>query len=290
MASAIGLSQALGLIAGSPLAKAGSVIAEKLPVTKSMGIGGLGALLSQVMSTGSLAGIMQNPMAALTGQLQSQVQLAAASVQSALGSTGQGLVAALSGAGGLGDAVTALKAAGDNLSGLGANPQGFFDLLAHGNAVATLGASVPAAMSLAQATGPVDSAVLLTETQRQVGTVVQAAIGGTMSPGDAAAAVSQQAATIRGVVDASAAAIQMGQTAAPLLAIASSVAGALAVPSSSQATPFQGVLGTLVQSDARRAMDAAVAMSLGAGARAHEGVQAPLPLLARLLKTIRGEG
>ena len=289
MAAAIGLPQALGLIAGSPLAKAGSVIAEKLPVTKSMGIAGLGPLLGQVMETGGLAGIMQNPMAALTGQIQAQATAAAGQVQTALGEAGQGIVTALSGAGGLTEAVTALRQAGDGLAGLGPNPQGFFDLIAHGNVVSMLGADAPAAMSLARVVAPVDSAALLAETQAQVGSVVQAAIGGTTAPEAAAAAITEQVAAIRGVVDGSAVAIQMGQTAAPLLAIASSVAGALAVPSAASATPLQVLLGSLVQPEARQAMDAAVSASLGAGAKAHEGVAEPLPMLRRLLKAIRGE-
>ncbi|MCJ2036400.1 hypothetical protein [Methylobacterium sp. J-068] len=289
MASGIKLPQALGLIAGSPLAKAGSVIAEKLPVTKSMGISGLGGLLSQVMSSGSLTGIMQNPMAALTSQLQAQAQQSTADVQSALGEVGQPLMAALSGGGGLAEAVIALRQAGDNLSGLGANPQGFFDLMAHTNTVGMLGEHAPAPMAFAKAAGPVDSAELLAEVQRQVEAVVQAAIGGTMAPDAAAAMISAQASAIWTVIDASMGAIQMGQNAVPMLAIASSVAGALAVPSSSSPTSVQNVIGTLVQPEARQVMDAAVTASLGVGANVHEGSKETLSLLGRLLKSIRGE-
>ncbi|MCJ2031295.1 hypothetical protein MKK50_18170 [Methylobacterium sp. J-043] len=189
-----GLSQALGLIAGSPLAKAGSVIAEKLPVTKSMGLGGIGGLLSQVMQDGNLSSIMQNPVAAIAGQVQAQVQGAVAQVQAALGGAGAGLVNALSGAGGIGEAVGALKAAGDHLSGLGADPQGFFDLVAHGNMAGMLGDGAPPAMSYARAAGPVTSAPTLAETQALIDDTVQQSISGALDP-DAAAATSDSTRT-----------------------------------------------------------------------------------------------
>ncbi len=287
--ASFGLSQALGLIAGSPLAKAGSVIAEKLPVTKSMGLGGIGGLLSQVMQDGNLSSIMQNPVAAIAGQVQAQVQGAVAQVQATLGGAGAGLVSALSGAGGIGEAVGALKAAGDHLSGLGADPQGFFDLLAHGNMVGMLGDGAPAAMGYARAAGPVTSAPVLAQTQAIIDDTVRWAVAGTLAPDAAAALIQQQADTLRAIVADSADAIARGQAAAPLLGIASAVGGALAVPSWGQATPMQSVLATLVRPQARAVMDAAVQASLGAGAGAHADVRAPLPLLAALLKKIRGE-
>lgn len=287
--AAFGLSQALGLIAGSPLSKAGTVIAEKLPVTKSMGLSGIGGMLSQVMSDGNLSSIMKNPVAALAGQVQAQAAAAGTQVQSALGDSGAGIVNALSGAGGLSEAVSGLKAAGDRLSGLGADPQGFFDLLGHGNTVGMLGAATPPAMSFDRAAGPVTSAPALLMTQAAVDDAVQAAVAGTLPPDQAAAHIQQQAAILRAITDGSASAIAMGQGAAPMLAIAAAVGGALAVPSWASPTPIQAVLGTLVQPEARRTMDAAVAASLGAGAKAHEGIREPLSMLGRLLKKIRGE-
>lgn len=283
-----GLSQALGLIAGSPLSKAGSVIAEKLPVTKSMGLGGIGGMLSQVLNDGNLSSIMQNPAAAIAGQVQAQVQGAVAQVQAALGGAGAGLVSALSGAGGISEAVGALKAAGDHLSGLGADPQGFFDLVAHGNMAGMLGDGAPPVMSYARAAGPVTSAPALAETQALIDDTVQRAVAGTLGPDEAAAIIRQRAAMIQGIVTDSATALAAGQAAAPLLGIASAAGGALAVPSWALATPIQGVLATLVQPQARAAMDAAVQASLGAGVGAHNGVAEPLSVLSALLRKIRG--
>lgn len=284
-----GLSQALGLIAGSPLSKAGSVIAEKLPVTKSMGLGGIGGMLSQVLNDGNLSSIMQNPVAAIAGQVQAQVQGAVAQVQAALGGGGAGLVSALSGAGGVSEAVGALKAAGDHLSGLGADPQGFFDLVAHGNMAVMLGADAPSVMSYDRAAAPITSGPVLAETQTLIDQTVQQAISGALDPSAAAVIIQQQTAALQAITAESANAIAMGQAAAPLLGIASAVGGALAVPSWSAQTAAQSVLATLVQPQARAVMDAAVRASLGAGAGAHDEIAAPLSMLGRLLKTIRGE-
>lgn len=284
-----GLSQALGLIAGSPLSKAGSVIAEKLPVTKSMGLGGIGGMLSQVLNDGNLSSIMQNPVAAIAGQVQAQVQGAVAQVQAALGGAGASLVSSLSGTGGISEAVGALKVAGDHLSGLGADPQGFFDLVAHGNMAGMLGADAPDAMSYERAAAPITSGPVLAETQALIDQTVQQAISGALDPNAAAAIIQQQTAALQAITAESANAIAMGQAAAPLLGIASAVGGALAVPSSSLQTPIQSVLATLVQPQARRVMDEAVRASLGAGAGAHADVGRPLSVLSALLKKIRGE-
>lgn len=283
-----GLSQALGLIAGSPLSKAGTVIAEKLPVTKSMGLGGIGGLLSKVLQDGNLSSIMQNPAAAIAGQVQAQVQGAVSQLSASIGGGAAGLVNALSGAGGLSSAIGALKAAGDALSGLGASPQGFFDLVAHGNMIGALGADAPAAMSYGRAAGPVTSGPALAEAGALVDDTVRQVLAGSM-PADAAAAIIQQRADmLRAIAADSADALARGQAAAPLLGIASAIGGALAVPSSMKPTPIQDVLATLVQPQARAAMDAAAQASLGAGAAAHDGVRSPMPLLSALLKKIRG--
>lgn len=284
-----GLSQALGLIAGSPLSKAGSVIAEKLPVTKSMGLGGIGGMLSQVLNDGNLSSIMQNPAAAIAGQVQAQVQGAVAQVQATLGGAGAGLVSALSGAGGIGEAVGALKAAGDHLSGLGADPQGFFDLVAHGNMAGMLGADAPSAMSYDRAAAPITSGPVLADARSLIDDTVQQAVAGTLSPDAAAAIIRDRAEVLRAITADSADAIARGQAAAPLLGIASAIGGALAVPSSSLQTPIQIVLATLVQPQAREAMDEAVRSSLGAGAGAHVDVGRPLSALSALLRKIRGE-
>jgi hypothetical protein len=254
------LPQALQLISGVPLAKVGSVFAEKLSITKRLdGGAGLGSLMAQVLKNGNLSSIMQNPMAALTQGIQSQLS---------------GLTSQLSnvpGASGLGNALGALQSAGDNLAGLTNGASGFFAMMGHASTVDMAGAGLPAAAAMSAVTAPLTSAGLLNSISATLPQVVRQVVAGTMSPDAATAWVQTQNFALGSITAGSAAALAYGAQMHPMIATVSSVAGALAVPPTFDAagnrqngasTGFQGVLGSIVRPEPAAAMAASVAAQI----------------------------
>lgn len=267
MAGGVALPQALQLISGVPLMKVVSVFAEKLSITKRLDGGpGLKGLMAQVLKDGNLSSIMQNPMAALTQGIQGQLGGLVSQLSSVTGASG--LVSALTGSSGLGNVLGALQAAGDNLAGLTNGASGFFSMLGHAATADLAGAALPVSAAMDAVTAPLAQSGLLGSISQTLPQVVSQVVSGAMTPDAATNWVLSQTAALGGIVAGSASALAYGAQMHPLISTVSSVAGALAVPPTFDAagnrrngasTGFQGVLGSIVQPGARRAMDASLA-------------------------------
>lgn len=278
MAGFVPFGQNLQLQSGVPLSKVATVFMEKLSVVKRMDGGGMGGLMGKVIQDGNLSAIMQNPAAALTNAVQSQVGGLVSQIQGMVGGGPQGLIDAIQGAtgaagltGGLDQAMGALRAAGDNLAGLTNGAQGFFAMIGHANTADLAGAALPAAAAMSTVTAPLTAAPFVRDVAARLPGVVADVVAGQM-PADAATAwVLDQVHTAATIVAGSAGALAWSEQMHPMIATVSSVAGALAVPPvfdeagnrhEGEATGFQGVLRTLVQPEPQAAMDAALAAQI----------------------------
>ena len=257
MAAGVLLPQALQLISGVPLMKVASVFAEKLSITKRLDGGpGLQSLMAQVLRDGNLSSIMQNPMAALTQGIQGQLGGLVSQLQGMVGGGPAGLISALTGSTGLGNALGALQAAGDNLAGLTNGASGFFSMLSHAATVDMAGAGLPISAAMEAVTAPLTQSGLLGGIGQTLPGLVSQVVAGTVTPDVATNYVLGQIATISGITSGSAGALAYGAQMHPLIATVSSVAGALAIPPTFDddgyrqdgvATAFQGVLASIVQ-------------------------------------------
>lgn len=270
MSGGIALPQALQLISGVPLMKVATVFAEKLSITKRLDGGpGLQGLMAQVLKDGNLSSIMQNPMAALTQGIQSQLGGLAAQLQNVTGAGG--LISALTGSTGLGNALSQLQSAGDNLAGLTNGATGFFSMLSHASTADLAGTALPSLAAMSVVTGPLTQGGFLTGLGQSLPAVIGQVLAGGMSPDAAASWVTGQINTIASVLSGSAGALAYGAQMHPLIAQVSSIAGALAVPPTfdaagnrqdGAATGFQGVLRSIVQPNAATAMAASLAAQI----------------------------
>lgn len=267
MAAGIPLPTALQLISGVPLKKVGSVFMEKLSATKRLDGGALGNLMQPVLQNGNLSSIMQNPMAGLTGAIQGQISGLISQLQSSGIPNVEMLTNALSGGGGLDQAMGQFKAAGDNLSGLTNGAAGFFAMIGHDNFTQMAGSALPPSASMATVTAPINSAGFLSAVNTQLPIVVSAVLNGQMAPEQATDWVQTQTATAAAIVSGSAGALAWGQDMQTMVSTVSAVAGSLAVPpvhdgsgnrQNGAATGFQSVLGSVVQPGPRAAMAQAV--------------------------------
>lgn len=267
MAGGIQLPAALQLISGVPLKKVGSVFMEKLSATKRLDGGALGGLMQAVLQDGNLSSVMQNPMAGLTGAIQGQMSGLVSQLQSSGIPGVSSLSSALSGTGGLDQAMGQLKAAGDNLAGLTNGAAGFFSMIGHDNFTQMAGSALPASASMATVTAPINSAGFLSAVNTQLPDVVNAVVAGTMTPDQATEWVQVQTATAAAIVSSSAGALAWGQEMQTMVSTVSAVAGSLAVPPTHDeggnrreggATGFQSVLGGIVQPGPKAAMARAV--------------------------------
>lgn len=249
------LGQVLKVIGGAAHLKVGSVIAEKLPITKMLDGGPLGPLLAQALQGGPSA-LMQNPIGAVSAQLQGAIGTATAALANVSGASG--LVSALTGATGLSGAIGGLTQAASFLSGAtmpGAGQFGLLDVATHGSITGMLGDALPASMALSQAIGPLNAGSAISAVGAALPGVVAQVVAGTMSVAAATAWVQAQAATLSGITTASNAAFQSAQDAAAMLV---SVSAASALLTSSDPT-IQALLPMIVQPAALTAMQAAVA-------------------------------
>jgi hypothetical protein len=266
------LPQALQLISGVPLMKVASVFAEKLSITKRLDGGpGLQGLMAQVLKDGNLSSIMQNPMAALTQGIQGQLGGMVSQLQGMAGGGPAGLISALTGASGLGNALGALRAAGDNLAGLTNGASGFFSMLGHAATVDMAGAGLPISAAMEAVTAPLTQGGFLGNLGGILPQVVSQVVSGSMTPDAATNFVLGQIASIGGVTAGSAGALAYGAQMHPLIATVSSVAGALAIPPTFDAdgyrqevvaSGFQGVLASIVQPGPSAAIAASLAAQI----------------------------
>lgn len=272
MAGGIALPQALQLISGVPLMKVASVFAEKLSITKRLdGGAGLQGLMQKVLQDGNLSSVMQNPMASLTQGIQGQLPGLVTQLQGMTGGGPAGLISALTGSSGLGNAMGSLQASGDNLAGLTNGAQGFFAMLGHANTADMAGAGLPTAAAMSAVTAPLEQFGFLASIGMTLPGMVSQVVSGAMAPGDATNYVLGQIATIGSVTAGSAAALAYGAQMHPLIATVSSVAGALAVPPTFDAdgyrqegvaSGFQGVLASIVQPGPSAAIAASLAAQI----------------------------
>jgi hypothetical protein len=266
------LPQALQLISGVPLMKVASVFAEKLSITKRLdGGAGLQGLMAQVLRDGNLSSIMQNPMAALTQGIQGQLGGMVSQLQGMVGGGPAGLISALTGSTGLGNALGALQAAGDNLAGLTNGASGFFSMLGHASTVDMAGAALPVSAAMDAVTAPLTQGGFLGNLSGILPQVVSQVVSGSTTPDAATNFVLGQIASIGGVTSGSVGALAYGAQMHPPLALVSTIAGALAVPPTFDAdgyrhegvaTGFQGVLNSLVQPGPAITMAASLAAQI----------------------------
>jgi PPE-repeat protein len=272
MAGGIALPQALQLISGVPLMKVGTAFFEKLSITKRLdGGAGLQGLMQKVLQDGNLSSVMQNPMASLTQGIQGQLPGLVSQLQAMAGGGPVGLISALTGSSGLGNAMGALQASGDNLAGLTNGAQGFFAMLGHANTADMAGSGLPTSAAMSAVTAPLMQGSFLGGITQTLPQVVSQVVSGAMSPGDATNYVLGQIAMVGSVTAGSAGALAYGAQMHPLIATVSSVAGALAIPPTFDAdgyrqegvaSGFQGVLASIVQPGPSAAIAASLAAQI----------------------------
>lgn len=259
MAGGIGLGQALQLISGVPLRKVSTAKFENLHLPKRLEGSGIGGLIRQALQDGGLQSIAQNPLQAVTSQLQGGIDQAVTQFQNSFVSGIDQAVQALTGPNGLAAATSAFAAAGNNLAGLTSGAAGFQAMLGHEALVGMLGADVPAALGLDRVVGPIANGDLIKAVTDQLTSAANAVVTGAMSPAAFASWATGRGADIRAVVTASADALAQGQAIMPVVSSVAAMAGALTNYPGAAATPFQATLGTIIQPAARAAMDAGLA-------------------------------
>ena len=226
----IEIGQPLKLLGGAPHLKVASFIAENLPIAKVLDSGPIGDLLANVLQNGPGA-LMQNPIAAVSGQLQGAIASAANALGAVPGAAG--LVSAITGASGLAGAVSRLSAAADLLSGVtmpGDGQFGLLDVVTHTSITDMLGDALPASMGLDRVLGPLNAGAALGSIATALPGVISNVASGAMSIADATAWVSGQSAALGAISEASATALQSAQDAAHALVSVSSAAALLATP------------------------------------------------------------
>ncbi|MBX9934562.1 MAG: hypothetical protein K2Y56_24105 [Methylobacterium sp.] len=254
------LGQALKLIGGAPHMKVGSVIAEKFPITKMMSGGPLGGTLAKVLQDGPGA-IMQNPLGAVSGQLQGAITGAVGQLSGVSGATG--LVTALTGSGGLSQAIGSLSQSAGLLSGSampGAGQFGLLDAITHTSITDMLGDQVPASLGLDRVLGPLHAGGTVGAIASALPTVIQGVVGGQITADAAIGWVTAAAASLKAVTDASATALQTAQDAAVTLVTVSSAAAATA----STVPEIQAILPLILKPGVQDTMQAAVATHVAA--------------------------
>lgn len=268
MAGGVALPTVLQLLDGTPHKRVASAIFENLPLAKLLQGGDISGLMKKVLADGNLSSVLQNPMAALTGQLQGLAGQAAAQLQATLGTGASGLISALTGASGLTSALSALQAAGDSLAGLTNGQAGLMALAGHDSLLSMLGDAAPAALAATRVLGPIASGDLLNGITAALPRVVQSVISGGMAVADATAWVQGQIASVTAVVSASADALTQGQSVQMLASTVATVSGLVAPIPGVAASPIQAALGTFVQPAARTAMKVALAAQVAADTHA----------------------
>lgn len=268
MSGGVSLPSVLQLLDGTPHRKVASAMFENLPLAKVLQGGNLAGLMQKVLADGNLSSVLANPMAALTGGLQAQIEQAVTQLQASAISGADALISALTGASGLSSALTAFQAAGDNLSGLTNGQAGLMALAGHDSLLGMLGGAVPGALDPARVLGPVASGALLNGLSSTLPTVISSVANGGMSVATAVQWVSGQATAISNVTAVSADALAQGQSMQMLVSAVATVSGLVAPVPGVPRSPVQTAIGTFVQPSARLAMTAALAAQIRADTHA----------------------
>jgi len=234
---AVCIALILRYIGGSPIRGAVRVFANRLPVAKKIGFGGLGGLVDQVMQ-GGLSSVFQNPVGALSGALQGAIpatigELKDHFMQQVVGEGGaltnvlpgniQSLVNGLGeGGGGLLGAVDALRHHTNLLSGVqlpGDLEHGLSDLL---------GLALDGSNNLfEQAVGPLQQMGRLTDATGFVTALAQKVIANELTPEAALEIVTSHTSAINSVISASTGAFAAMRASAEAVALVQEAAAGL---------------------------------------------------------------
>jgi hypothetical protein len=203
----ITLPQALSAVVGGiPVMPAGAMtIIEKLRAAKSMLPGDISGVLGKVLQDGP-GSILQNPIGAITGQLQGQLGGMMSQIQGIAGGNFSGIMGALSGTGGLQSMMGNLAGASNALSGLGGLTQGGFslmDAIGHGNIAAVLGPAMAKTLGMNTAMGPILMGPNLQAMSSQLQGIAGGITRGSISDASGAAQIGAMTGQIRGVLNAS---------------------------------------------------------------------------------------
>lgn len=223
----------LQLIGGRPLSIASIAKAEGLPIARSL-LGGLpfGSLLTRILG-GGLGAVFQNPVGAISGILQGQIPAAIGSIMAAFTTTTDVPGSGTDGSGGgttssiapdaqalvgslqsLTGTLGSLTGTTNLLSGLSRPDLGQFglaDILGHAAAIAPLGDTVPANLSLGAVLGPLKLGGALDTMSSGFAGFVDRVVAGTVPLADARATIDLFRAGIQGAIDTSSAALTTGQ-------------------------------------------------------------------------------
>jgi len=192
-----------------------------MPGASGAAAGSISSIMGGILS-GGIGSLLSSPTAAASGLLMSAVTGASTAINTALGSSGAGVVAALTGAGGLTAALGALETGASALSGAtmpAAGAFGLTDVLSHASALSQyFGASVPASVALPQVLSPLNPATL-TAMKAQVATLQASTISGALTPAAATSQAIAMTASASAILNNANSAITTLQTAAPLLSL-----------------------------------------------------------------------
>jgi len=248
----------MNVVGGAPVMPAGAkTIIENLRAAKSMIPGEMGGIFAQILTDGPGA-LLQNPMAAITGQLQGQLGGLLSQVQGIANGNFDGLISAISGTTGLQGALGSLSSVTSALSGLTQPLQGAFglmDAIGHANIVSMLGEHLPAGLGIEQALGPLLQNSALSSMSGQVASMAAAVGAGTIDPVAAALRVTGMTRSINDVLDASHNAFSTIQGAAVNIAQA---AGAVSLITSGPAA-FAPIAAMLIRPEFAGQISAAMA-------------------------------
>lgn len=204
-------------------------IAPKPPPAIGPMANSISSALAGVLSGGA-ASILTNPTAAANTALAAATTSGAAAITSAIGAPAAALVAAMTGGSGLTAQLSSLTGVTNNLSGLTAPTGGAFglaDLLNHATLIDQyFGATVPTAVALSAAAGPIQSASTLATMEASVNSIVSQVIAGTMTVSAGTAAINAVTAQIAGLMSASTTSISTLQASALALSNVSAIAAA----------------------------------------------------------------
>lgn len=259
----ITLPQAImSVVGGVPVMPAGGqTIIENLRAAKSMIPGNMSGLMGQIMQNGPGA-LLQNPISGVLGQVQGQLGGIVGQIQQiasgdlGIGNFG-GMLTALTGTGGLTQALGQLSSVSSALSGLtqpGAGGFGLMDAIGHANIVQMLGEHMPPGLGIAQAMGPVLMGGQLSSMTGQLASMAAAIGSGTIDPFSAATRIAGMTQTINGVLNDHTHAISSVQN--QILGI-SSAAGAISLIASGP-PEFAPIANMLIQDQHKATIQSAM--------------------------------
>jgi hypothetical protein len=203
----ITLPQAISAVVGGiPVQPAGPMtIIEKLRAAKSMLPGDISGILGKILQDGPQS-ILQNPIGALTGQLQGQLGGMVSQIQGITNGNFSGILGAITGTGGLQSAMSSLMGASNALSGLGGLTAGGFqlmDAIGHANISSILGSAMSQTLGINVAMGPILMGPNLEAMVSQLQSISAGIAGRTIADAAGAAQIGAMSGQVNSVLAAS---------------------------------------------------------------------------------------